>query len=435
MWRWHSCLDGLQSDSMMQRNTICVLFLTLTCLCQAQDVEPIIKMQWDQGSPYNSFFPADSTGKKPLAGCVPIAMAQVIYSLDDSHDSLKLIYECAKSVNTTFGGSYTSSRGSTVLPAMKKVFHCSKYMNCVYQNDYYGEDGRLAWQRLIFNEIRQGRPILASGKKNASGGGGHLFIIDGLRDTLVHVNFGWGGKGNGYYPLDDLRGYHYNMWLFTDIASEDYVPVMDTLCVTVPGTLCDVLTERSKWSIRHLKIEGNINADDIKTLRAFARQSLRTLDLSAARIAALPDSAFADCSDLVMVSLPDDLESTGKYTFLHCISLNSVHLPASLKVIGVGAFQRCIGLFDINIPHGLTNIQNQAFYGCSILTSIGFPSTLQTIGMRAFKGCEQLRRLVLPKSVRSFGVGALDDCPNVKVSIEPGNPYLVIKDGAVVNKR
>ncbi len=428
---------------MMQRNVVCVLCLALALLCRAQDVEPIIKTGWNQGSPYNSFFPADSTGKKPLAGCVPIAMAQVVYALDDSYDSLRLIYDCATNVNTSFFESYTSSQGATIIPAMKRVFHCSKYMNRVFQNDYYGEDGRLAWRNLIFGEIRQGRPVIAGGMKNTAGRGGHVFILDGLRDTLVHVNFGWGGRGDGYYPLDDLRGYHYNMHLFTDIAGEDYVPAIDTLRVTSSGKLRDALASLSKWSVRHLRIEGDINADDVRALRAFAQydkaanrnQPLRTLDLSAARIDALPDSSFADCSSLVMVALPDNLTSTGRYTFLHCIALNSVHLPASLKVIGVGAFQRCISLFDVNIPSGLTNIQNQAFYGCNILTDINLPAALQTIGMRTFKGCEKLRRLVLPKSLRSFGAGALDDCPNIEVTIEPGNPYLVIKDGAVVNKR
>lgn len=46
---------------------------------QAQELTPLIQTQWGQGAPYNMLCPKDSlSGRNVLAGCGPIAMAQVI---------------------------------------------------------------------------------------------------------------------------------------------------------------------------------------------------------------------------------------------------------------------------------------------------------------------------------------------------------------------
>lgn len=415
-----------------------LVFLT-TYTAFGQDVHPLITTHWDQGSPYNSLFLAQDNGKKPLTGCVPIAMAQLIHYFDGSKDSLHLILECANNVPTSYFDTYTSSRGGTVLPVLKWHFNFSKYMNCAFQNDYYGEKGRKAWRDLIFSEIRQGRPVMVKGE-HASSSGKHIFIIDGIRDTLVHINFGWGGKGNGYYPLDDLRGYSHNLIAYVDAGKEDYVPHIDTLRVSKPGMLGSML--RDKWTLRHIRIEGDINADDIRSLRSFARydpttmknQPLRSIDLSSTHIGFLPDSAFADCSGLTMVSLPEGITTTGRYAFGNCANLDSIHLPSTLRIIAVGAFSRCNSLHDIVIPNDVTNIQNMAFYGCVSLREVRLPQVLQTIGMRAFKHCTQLQKLRLPASLSVLGKEATDDCPNVKVSVDPANPYLTVENNVVSRK-
>lgn len=421
----------------MRRYALLLFFFLVTLLTKGQNILPLIKTHWGQGSPYNSLFPAQDDGKKPLTGCVPIAMGQLIHYFDGSEDSLRLILDCANSVPTSYFETYTSSRGGAVLPALKRRFNLSRYMNCAFQNDYYGEDGGKAWCGLIFTELRQGRPVMMKGE-HAPDGGKHIFIIDGIRDTLVHVNFGWGGKGNGYYTLGDLRGYSHNMIAYVDAGKEYYVPHIDTLRVGNPGELGSLL--RNKWSMRHIRIEGEINEDDVRSLRSFARydatamknQPLRSIDLSSAHIEDMPDSAFADCGGLTMVMLPEGITTTGRYAFWHCASLDSVHLPASLKIVAVSAFSGCNSLYSIDIPDGVTNIQNMAFYGCTSLDDIRLPQTLQTIGMRTFKHCQSLKAMQLPTSLRTFGKEAIDDCPNVKVSVDPANQHLKVVDNVVV---
>ena len=48
-----------------------------------------------------------------------------------------------------------------------------------------------------------------------------------------------------------------------------------------------------------------------------------------------------------------------------------------LKVIGVSAFADCDNLVSITIPNTVTNIDANAFYGCINLTNIYFHGTVE----------------------------------------------------------
>ena len=53
---------------------------------------------------------------------------------------------------------------------------------------------------MIFKELNLKRPIYYNGV--SEGSGGHAFVIDGYdKDGFVHVNWGWGGKSNGFFDI------------------------------------------------------------------------------------------------------------------------------------------------------------------------------------------------------------------------------------------
>lgn len=54
--------------------------------------------------------------------------------------------------------------------------------------------------------------------------------------------------------------------------------------------------------------------------------------------------AFADCSGLTSVAIPDSVTIIGEWAFEDCIGLTSVTIPDSLTSIGYGAFMGCSGL-------------------------------------------------------------------------------------------
>ncbi|MBQ0158897.1 MAG: C10 family peptidase [Bacteroidales bacterium] len=60
------------------------------------------------------------------------------------------------------------------------------------------------WRELLMRELREGRPVLYAGDVMA--GGGHAFVLDGYdAQGYVHVNWGYDGNYDGYFPLELLN--------------------------------------------------------------------------------------------------------------------------------------------------------------------------------------------------------------------------------------
>ncbi len=86
--------------------------------------------------------------------------------------------------------------------------------------------------------------------------------------------------------------------------------------------------------------------------------------------------AFAGCSRLTSVTLPEGVTSIGEYAFYGCTSLTSIILPEGLTTIGNIAFKDCTSLASISFPESVTNIGRGAFEGCTSLVSINIPDNL-----------------------------------------------------------
>ena len=75
--------------------------------------------------------------------------------------------------------------------------------------------------------------------------------------------------------------------------------------------------------------------------------------------------AFADCSDLTSVTIPNSVTSIGNSAFFYCSGLTTVTIPNSVTSIGDYAFCKCSGLTSITIPNSVTSIGDFAFDGCN----------------------------------------------------------------------
>lgn len=80
--------------------------------------------------------------------------------------------------------------------------------------------------------------------------------------------------------------------------------------------------------------------------------------------------------------------------------------------IGDAAFARCTSLISIVIPDSVTSIGDDTFYECSSLTSITIPEGLTNIGEDAFAGCECLNMDTDSKSTneQSISIGSAILC-------------------------
>lgn len=401
------------------------------------EIPPLLTTQWGQDKPYNDLCPwewRDSIKKHALAGCGPLVMSQAMayyqypqrasllgstyhWSLlfDSVNDSLpeenkymvaQLIRDCGRAAGTVYGKTASATKINSVAMALKTYFDYSPYMHITERSYYQGEAGSKAWKEMIFNELNDCRPIIIRAEKSATNA--HVFIIDGCRDSLVHVNWGWAGKSNGYYHPDTLGGYRFNQRMILDIAPYKHRPEIKTIKVVMAGQLHKGITERDWLYTHHIKIKGAINKDDIMLLRQLAgggrkgerNGCLSTIDLTEAVIRNMPDSAFYGAVNLTFIQLPMTLPTVSKLCFANCTKLNLVRMQNMVMSIGTRAFSGCFNLTNVILPPHLRSIGANAFNSCTSLTAMTVPKKTVKVESGAFAYCTSLHRLAIPRTTQ-----------------------------------
>ena len=99
------------------------------------------------------------------------------------------------------------------------------------------------------------------------------------------------------------------------------------------------------------------------------------------------NSAFAECSDTLMILLGNKLEYIGENAFGECASLKYINIPDSVLEIGVGAFQNCTSLEQIDV--NAETISSRAFANCSSLNSITINNRYASIAEDAFENANK----------------------------------------------
>ena len=105
--------------------------------------------------------------------------------------------------------------------------------------------------------------------------------------------------------------------------------------------------------------------------------------------------AFAGCSSLTSIAIPNTVTSIGTNAFYNCTSLTSVEIPNTVTTIELQAFSYCSGLASIEIPNSVTFIGQSAFWDCTSLTSIEIPSSVTSMGHNPFAGCNGLEQIIV----------------------------------------
>ncbi len=122
--------------------------------------------------------------------------------------------------------------------------------------------------------------------------------------------------------------------------------------------------------------------------------------------------------DLIIPATINNLPviSIGVKAFADCTSLTSVTIPNSVSWIGWCAFASCTGLTSVTLPSSITDIGNYAFGGCSGLTSFTLPSSLTSIGEGAFGHCTGLTSVYFMGNAPTHGADLFrHGAPNVTV--------------------
>lgn len=208
-------------------------------------VEPLIgNVAWNQDAPYNNHCPIDpNTNQRSVTGCMATAVAQVMYhhkypkkgtgtysywcgwenlSVDfskatydwdhmlpsykngytqqESDAVAKLMYHVGVACNMWYGSSASGAGMGTGMQALVRHFDYDAAIR-VLMKDYMDEE---AVMDEIVVELQGSRPVFIEAlTKNDEG---HAFVCDGIQaDGYIHINWGWGGYGNGYFALSAMN--------------------------------------------------------------------------------------------------------------------------------------------------------------------------------------------------------------------------------------
>lgn len=136
---------------------------------------------------------------------------------------------------------------------------------------------------------------------------------------------------------------------------------------------------------------------------------------TAKAVVRIEDQAFKNVSSIKKVTIPEGVQSIGRYAFAYCAHLETVVFPASLASIEYGAFYES-GLTALTFPENgaLTAIAGTTFWRCNNLTEVTIPGYIKTIGEGAFFKCEALEKVVLSEGVETVGELAFVKCLNLK---------------------
>ena len=93
--------------------------------------------------------------------------------------------------------------------------------------------------------------------------------------------------------------------------------------------------------------------------------------------------AFANCSNLTSVSLPEGITIVEKNAFFNS-GITSIILPNSVTDVQDGAFEDCTKLVSCDLGRGIKHIGKNCFWDCTTLKSLKWSDCLETIGGGCF---------------------------------------------------
>lgn len=209
-------------------------------------VDPFMEEKWNQGEPYNNMCPYYAPGERAVTGCVATAVAQILHyykcpvklqddipayttfsyglSMSAISADVQEDYDWANMLNA-YVGFETDAQNNAVARLMQHV-GCSVVMDYGEESGanaypetftkYFGMDKETVrlldrenydisqWDNILYGEMKAKRPVYYCGQSTKSG---HAFVIHGYDDGLFYVNWGWGGRCDGYYDITLLNPY------------------------------------------------------------------------------------------------------------------------------------------------------------------------------------------------------------------------------------
>ncbi len=130
------------------------------------------------------------------------------------------------------------------------------------------------------------------------------------------------------------------------------------------------------------------------------------------RLSAIDDRAFLGCEHMKRwdMSHLSALRTIGRHAFAHCTGLSHMVLPEGLSELSASLFEDCVSLRRVHLPVALTVIHTAAFAACTSLASLTLPASVAVIEDCAFAWCASLRTVRLPDAACLVAASAFKEC-------------------------
>ena len=153
-------------------------------------------------------------------------------------------------------------------------------------------------------------------------------------------------------------------------VSKDYFQPY-TAIVSDEITDAEIQTIKTKYSAQQVIKFGELNVNDICS------------------------GAFKDNDKICYIDLPKNLTVIANSTFENCSNLKGLDSShCQVEEINKRAFAYCSSLVDINLPNDLKVVGDEAFMGTALVDNIPDFSEVIDLGDSIFADCEELKRVV-----------------------------------------
>jgi len=196
-------------------------------------IGPLLKTQWGRGTSLFNPFQILPDGNQGWVDCVTISTAQIMKYYNYPSQAIAgetyqgIVFDWANMLDT-----YRDANVNVTEPQQKAITELVHSMYLALENDralgsgnnrdfvrnfgydktleihyrkYYDDATWVAeFTKMIKKQLDDKRPVMAHGT-NLAGTSSHGFVIDGYDSKgKFHINWGWGGTADGYYPIDSL---------------------------------------------------------------------------------------------------------------------------------------------------------------------------------------------------------------------------------------